>query len=232
MNNYNILFKFATRSRPEKFFKGLDNILSNIHDKNNYSILVTLDTDDVTMYNRDVMLRLKPYIENNKVVPIFGTSKSKIDAINRDMEKVNDWDVVVVMSDDMEFIKYGFDNIIREKFSIHFPDTNGNLHFNDGFQNRVSTMTIMGRMFFESHYNKQIYVNEYFSLFCDEEYTIVANKLNKMQYFPDVIFNHKHVANGFGQPDELLKKTEGYWEVDKTTFLRRQAANFYLPTLQ
>jgi hypothetical protein len=50
-----------------------------------------------------------------------------------------------------------------------------------------------------------------------------------MQYFPEVIFNHKHPANGFGQHDELLKKTEGYWEVDKTTFLRRQAANFYLP---
>lgn len=229
MNNYKILFKFATRSRPEKFFRGLDNILCNIHDKQNYSILVTLDDDDATMYNRDVMLRMKPYIEHNKVVPIFGKSKSKIDAINRDMDKVNDFDIIVVMSDDMEFIKYGFDNVIREKFSIHFPDTNGNLHFNDGFQNRVSTMTIMGKMFFESHYNRQIYVNEYFSLFCDEEYTIVANKLNKMQYFPDVIFNHKHPANGFGQHDELLKKTEGYWEIDKTTFLRRQAANFYLP---
>lgn len=232
MNNYNILFKFATRSRPEKFFRGLDNILSNIHDKQNYSILVTLDSDDATMYNRDVMLQMKPYIENNKVIPVFGTSKSKIDAINRDMDKVNDWDIVVVMSDDMEFTKYGFDNIIREKFSIHFPDTNGNLHFNDGFQNRVSTMTIMGKMFFESHYNRKIYVEEYFSLFCDEEYSIVANKLNKMQYFPDVIFNHKHPANGFGQHDELLKKTEGYWEIDKTTFLRRQAANFYLPIQQ
>lgn len=228
MNNYNILFKFATRSRPEKFFSGLDNIINNLADKQNYLIVVTLDTDDTTMYNRDIMLRLKPYIEHHKVFPVFGTSKSKIDAINRDMEKFEDWNVVVVMSDDMEFTKYGFDNIIREKFSIHFPDTNGNLHFNDGFQNRVSTMTMMGRMFFESHYNKKIYVEEYFSLFCDEEYSIVANKLNKMQYFPEVIFNHKHPANGFGQHDELLKKTEGYWEVDKNTFLRRQAANFYL----
>lgn len=228
MNNYKILFKYPSRQRPEKFFSGLDNIINNLADKQNYLIVVTLDTDDTTMYNRDIMLRLKPYVEHHKVFPVFGTSKSKIDAINRDMEKFEDWNIVVVMSDDMEFTKYGFDNVIREKFSIHFPDTNGNLHFNDGFQNRVSTMTIMGRMFFESHYNKQIYVNEYFSLFCDEEYSIVANKLNKMQYFPEVIFNHKHPANGFGQYDELLKKTEGYWEVDKNTFLRRQAANFYL----
>lgn len=230
--SYKILFKFPSRSRPEKFFKGLDNIINNLADKENYLIVATLDSDDDTMYNRDVLTRLKPYIEHNKVVPIFGTSKSKIDAINRDMEKFQDFHIGVVYSDDMEFQVHGFDNIIREKFRIHFPDTNGNLHFNDGFQNRVCTMTIMGRMFFESHYNKKFYVDEYFSLFCDEEYTIVANKLNKMQYFPEIIFNHKHVANGFGQPDELLKKTEGYWEVDKNTFLRRQQANFYLPIQQ
>lgn len=229
MNNYKILFKFPSRSRPDKFFKGLDNIINNLYDKENYTIAVTLDTDDDTMYNREVLTRLKPYIDTNKVIPIFGTSTSKIHAINRDMEKFNDWNIVVVMSDDMEFQIKGFDNSIREKFSIHFPDTNGNLHFNDGFVgSRVSTMTIMGKMFFEAHYNKQIYNPEYFSLFCDEEYTIVANKLNKMQYFPEIIFKHNHPINiGTGQ-DELLKKTEGYWETDKNTFLRRQAANFYL----
>lgn len=228
--NYKILFKFPSRSRPEKFFQGLDNIIGNLADKENYLIAVTLDEDDLTMYNRDTLLRLKPYIENHKVFPVFGTSKSKIDAVNRDMDKFQDWDIAVVYSDDMEFKVHGFDNIIRQKFSIHFPDTNGNAHFNDGFVgNRVSTMTIMGKMFFDTYYNKQFYVSEYFSLFCDEEYTLVANKLNKMQYFPEIIFKHNHPANGFGQPDELLKKTEGYWEVDKTTFLRRQAANFYLP---
>jgi len=229
MNNYKIIFKYPSRSRPKKFFIGLDNIINNLADKENYLIAVTLDTDDLTMYNRDVLTKFKHYIDNHKVVPVFGTSTSKIHAINRDMEKFDDWAIVVVFSDDMEFQVKGFDNIIREKLSIHFPDTNGNLHFNDGFVgSRVSTMTIMGKMFFDSYYNKHIYNPEYFSLFCDEEYTLVANKLNKMSYFSEIIFKHNHPVNiGVGY-DDLLKKTESYWETDKNTFLRRQAANFYL----
>ena len=227
MNPYKILFKFPSRSRSEKFFIGLDNILNNIADKVNYTILVSLDNDDASMCNKEVLTRLKHYMENYNVVPVFGTSKSKIDAVNRDIDKIKDFDIIVVMSDDMKFQKHGFDSDIRQKFSIHFPDTNGNLHFNDGFQSRVSTMTIMGRMFYDSN-GKYIYHPSYFSLFCDEEYTLMANKLNKMQYFPDVIFKHEHPANGFGVPDELLKKTEGYWEIDKNNFIERQSKNFYL----
>jgi len=228
MNPYKILFKFPTRSRPDKFFIGLDNILSNIADKVNYTILVSADVDDTTMYNKEVLTKLKHYMENYNVVPVFGTSTSKINAVNRDIEKIEKWDIIVVMSDDMNFQMFGFDSVIREKFTIHFPDTNGNLHFNDGFVgNRVSTMTIMGRLFYDS-YGKYVYHPSYFSLFCDEEYTLVAGKLNKMQYFPQIIFKHEHPANGFGIPDEQLKKTEAYWEIDKNNFMARQLRNFDL----
>ena len=210
MKPYKILFKFPTRSRPDKFFLSLDNIINNIADKVNYKILVSADANDTTMYNKEVLTRLKYYMENYNVVPVFGTSKSKIDAVNRDVEKIEDFDIIIVMSDDMEFQVYG------------------NLHFNDGFVgSRVSTMSIMGRLFYDLH-GKYIYHPSYFSLFCDDEYTLIANKLNKMHYFPEIIFKHKHPANGFGVPDKLLDETEAYYEIDKKNFLERQSKNFYL----
>ena len=228
MENYKILFKFATRSRPEKFFAGLDNIISRVSDKENYVILVTADIDDASMWNKQVLTRLKPYIDTNKVIVVFGESKSKIDAINRDMSVVDDWRILVNFSDDMEFLMDGFDEIIRDKFRIHFPDTNGNIYFNDGFVgSKISTMTIMGYVFYKQFL--YIYHPSYFSLFCDEEYTLVAGKLNKIQYFPINLYRHNHPANGVGISDDQLKKTESYWEADKNNFLARQLRNFELP---
>lgn len=229
-----ILVKFATRSRPEKFFAGLDNLISKASDKQNIGILVSADMDDTAMYNLTVFEKLKQYTDAGYVFPIFGSSNSKIDAINRDMNKIQDiekfrnWSILVNFSDDMEFIVDGYDEIIREKFSTHFPDTDGNLHFNDGFAaDRVSTMTIMGRKYFERFY--YIYHPSYFSLWCDNEYTEVAKILNKIEYFPNPIFRHNHPANISGlYRDAQLEKTESYYDQDGRTYYERKTKNFYI----
>jgi len=233
-NRYFILHKFATRSRPEKFFKGIENIISKAYDKHNLGVLVSADMDDTTMWNPKVLERLLPYVKSGYVFPIFGSSNSKIEAINRDMnktdsiEKLKKWDVLVNFSDDMEFIVDGYDEIIREKFTTHYPDTDGNLHFNDGFTaDRVSTMTIMGR----KYYNRfgYIYHPSYFSLWCDNEYTEVARILNKIMYFTTPIYRHNHPANISGlERDEQLLKTESYYEQDGQTYYQRKIHNFYL----
>jgi ribosomal protein L7Ae-like RNA K-turn-binding protein len=67
---YKILFKYSSRSRKNKFFVGLDNIISKISDKENYLIVVSLDYDDKEMFNKEVLERLIPYIENYKVYQI------------------------------------------------------------------------------------------------------------------------------------------------------------------
>ena len=43
---------------------------------------------------------------------IFGNSKSKIDAVNRDLENYHDWDIVLLASDDMIPQVKGYDRII------------------------------------------------------------------------------------------------------------------------
>lgn len=227
---HKILFKYSSRSRKNKFFLGLDNIISKISDKENYLIVVSLDFDDKEMFNKEVLERLIPYINNHKVFPVFGYSKNKIDAINRDMDKFDDWQILCNFSDDMSFKVEGFDEIIREKFRINFTDTNGNIYFNDGFVgDKISTMSIIGKAYFDSQMmNKKIYHPSYFSLWCDNEYTEVAKHFNKIVYDNRILYKHEHPANGIGVADEQLQKTESYSSVDGENYIKRKSINFGL----
>ena len=92
MNKYKKLFKFASKSRNQKFFSGLDNILNNLGDLNNFCILVSLDVDDLTMNNPMTIQKLTEYVQKypEKIIIKFGHSKSKIDAINRDVNEIKD----------------------------------------------------------------------------------------------------------------------------------------------
>jgi len=230
MSNYKILFKYASRSRTQKFFEGLDNILANLGDLNNFCILVSLDSDDETMNNPNTIQRLTEYVKKypNKIVIKFGLSKSKIDAINRDVNEFKerfDFDILVNFSDDMQFIKHSFDEVIRQKFSFSFPDLDGNIYFDDGFTaDRLSTMSIIGRKYYDKY--NYIYHPSYYSLWCDNEYTLVAQKQNKILYFDDKIFRHNHPANIGGFIDTLLMKTESYSEIDRQNFEKRLQNNF------
>lgn len=230
MNKLKILFKYASRSRNQKFFGGLENILNNLADLNNFCILVSLDIDDATMNNPATINKLTEYVQKypEKIIVNFGHSKSKIDAINRDVNEIKDrfnFDIIVNFSDDMEFIQHSFDETIRNKFFVNYPDTDGNIYFNDGFVgDRISTMSIIGRKYYDKY--NYIYHPSYFSLWCDNEYTEVAKRNQKILYFHENIFKHNHPANIGGFIDEQLVKTEGYSEIDRQNYEKRFNNNF------
>lgn len=230
MKKYRILFKYASRSRAIKFFSGLDNILQNLSDLENFCILVSLDVDDITMNNPTTINKLTDYVRKypEKIIVKFGNSKSKIDAINRDVNEIKekyDFDILVNFSDDMEFIQHSFDDVIRDKFFCHYADTDGNIYFNDGFVgDRISTMSIIGRKYYDKF--NYIYHPSYHSLWCDNEYTKLAQINQKIIYFPERIFNHNHPANVGGFIDEQLVKTESFSELDRQNYEQRLNNNF------
>lgn len=230
MEKYKILFKYASRSRNHKFFSGLDNIIQNLGDLNNFCILVSLDVDDVTMNNPDTIKKLTDYVQKypRKIIVKYGTSKSKIDAINRDVNEIKEkynFDILVNFSDDMEFIKHSFDEIIRDRFYVHFPDTDGNIYFNDGFvADTISTMSIIGRKYYDKF--NYIYHPSYMSLWCDNEYTEVAKRNQKILYFNENIYRHNHPSNVGGFIDAQLVKTESYSELDRKNYELRLANKF------
>lgn len=210
-----ILFNFASRSRPDKFKQCVENIRSlAVHP---YVILVKADSDDSSM-GMDYVPKASDLIYS------YGISNNKIHAINRDIDKVKDWDILINMSDDMLFNKYAFDDTIINSF-----DNNDQfLHFPDGNRNDLATMSIMGRKYYDRF--NYVYHPSYISLWCDNEAQEVAQSLGCYKYCNIHIFDHLHPAWGKGNYDMQYKKTESYNPQDKMNYETRKYYGFPIYT--
>ena len=231
MKPLKILIKFPTRERPEQFLKVLNLLNEKATDKDNIYYLITVDDDDPT---KDAVIKgiTQRYhmVKGAPRCPLIGLglSNNKIHACNRSMEvytKALSWDIVVLMSDDMIPQIDGWDEIIRQAMLKYYPDTDGCLWFNDGYQDRICTLVIMGRVYYNrTHY---IYNPEYNSLFADNEQTEVAQGMDKMTYFTTVLFKHEHfINNSQTKRDKLYDKNEAYFNIDKEIYEQRKAKGF------
>ena len=121
-----ILVKYASRGRPERFLAGLENIYATCSQAEQLKVLVTADIDDSTMCNEEMRNKIESF-QNCKV--IYGTSKNKIDAINRDLgilpTEFEDWEILVNFSDDMRWTIPSWDEYIRSDFKLFYPDYSG-----------------------------------------------------------------------------------------------------------
>jgi len=217
-----LVIKFPTRGRSNKFLLVLKKYIDYLDDKTT-QIIVTCDNDDEDMKQPHIKEVLSNY-SNVKV--FFGDNKSKIEAINANLTDI-DFDVVLLASDDMIPVKKGFDTIIKESMKKHYPDTDGVLWFNDGYQDKkLNTLSILGKKYYERF--NYIYYPEYISVWCDNEFMSVANILGKQTYFDEVIIQHQHPDWGFGSRDgihSLNSKNESY---DRELYDKRKKINFGL----
>ena len=219
-----LLIKFPTRNRKSKFFTVLEQYQTLCEDIENTFFLITLDNDDEEMNSPEVVNIFSTF-KNIKYV--YGDSTSKIHAINRDLETENEWDIVLLASDDMTPKVKGYDNIIRNKMKEHYPDTDGILWFNDGHQGTtLNTLSILGKKYYERF--NYIYYPEYKSMWSDNEFMSVGNILEKQTYFDEVIIEHEHPDWGFGGKDSIHIKNVENETHDKNLFLNRQSHKFYL----
>lgn len=224
-----LLIKYPSRGRVDRFFDGMDSIYNNLSDKENTFVLVTADNDDPAMNDHLIWSRI---LEYGNVSPIYGVSESKIAAVNRDMDikgaSWNDWDIVCVMSDDIRFCVYGFDDIIRTEMIQHFPEGDGYLHFCEkDSQAALNVMTIIDRKYYDRF--GFIYHPEYKSLWCDNEQTEIAKMLGRYRYINYEIFHHFNPAYNYPNmpKDEMfIRQQEIGWTIDQETYQRRKARNF------
>jgi hypothetical protein len=219
-----LLIKFPTRGRKQKFFKVFNHYQNLCEDLDNTYFLVTLDNDDEDMKLSEVEEMLNTF-KNVKV--IYGDSTSKIHAVNRDIEMINDWDIFLLASDDMIPKVKGYDNIIRNKMKEFYPDTDGILWFNDGHQeNRLNTLCILGKKYYDRF--GYIYYPEYKSVWCDNEFMMVGDLLEKQTYFDEVIIEHEHPDWGYGKRDTIHRTNSENESHDRNLFTTRKNNNFYL----
>lgn len=219
-----ILVKFPTRGRKDKFFGTLMKYQKMCHNIDNLEFLISIDSDDQTMNNEETFEILKTFKNINVIV---GKSESKIHAVNRDIDPEGDWDILLLASDDMIPIEKGYDQIIIQKMNQYYPDTDGVLFFNDGFQkNKLNTLCILGKKYYQRF--NYIYNPEYKSTWCDNEFMSVANILGKQTYFEEVIIKHEHPDWGYGKSDNIHQKNYQDLNHDKSTFEKNKQKNFYL----
>ena len=206
-----ILYKFATRSRPEKAAAVIQNILMNAEHAE-YSILMAIDSDDSTMVD---------FVLPKGGEAAYGTSKSKIEAINRDIP-TDGWDILINVSDDQLFTVKGFDLDI---LIVMGNNTDQFLHFPDGFVNeRLCTMTIIGKKYYDRF--GYVYHPDYASLWCDNEAQEEAIRLGCYKYVDKHIFIHNHPAWIGGKVDAQLEHTQKFYRQDERTYNKRRSLGF------
>ena len=157
---------------------------------------------------------------------VFGESLNKIDAVNRDIVD-GDWDIILLASDDMIPEQLGYDDIIRNNMKKYFPNTDGVLWFNDGFQKEnLNTLCILGKKYYKRF--NYIYYPEYKSTWCDNEFMDVANLLGKQKYFANVIIRHEHPDWGFGNVDKIHQLNHSNLNYDINLYKNRKNFKFGL----
>ena len=222
----NICVKFPSRRRPEKLISTLTTYIENASNIAMMFFVITLDSDDTSVTD-ELIAKIKALHTNIRID--VGVSGNKVKAINRDLSTLPPFDILLLASDDMIPIVKGYDEIIRGAMQRFYPGTDGVLWFSDGYQkNKLNTLCIMGRKYF--HRFGYIYHPDYNNLWCDNEFTDVANRLNKQTYIDRVIIRHEHPDNGVGVLDEVyLKNLTG--DVDRLIYERRRRMRFGLSPL-
>ena len=218
----NLLIKFPTRNRVDKFLQTLDLYVRYLDDKST-KIIVSCDNDDESMKEDFIQEVLEQY-ENVELH--FSDNKSKIEAVNANLEAV-EFDIILLASDDMIPKVKGYDTIIKNKMKEFYPDTDGILWFNDGFQkNRLNTLCILGKKYYDRF--GYIYHPHYHSVWCDNEFMDVGNILKKQTYIDEVIIEHQHPDWGYGLRDEIHTTNQMNEQYDFMVYNKRKSINFEL----
>jgi hypothetical protein len=155
----------------------------------------------------------------------YGDNTNKIQAVNADIASVPwDWQILVIVSDDMVPQIKGYDDVLRNHMLANFADTNGILWVNDGTQgDKLNTISIMGRAMYDSF--GYVYHPAYKSLFCDTEFTNLCkgSLASKCTYIPYMLIKHEHPGTGFAhRMDALYMKNQTFWSEDLLTYISRK----------
>lgn len=216
-----ILFNFATRSRPKRFEKAMQNILAHVK-SDRFSICVKYDRDDMAMRQWSMFNR-----EYKNTLYYVGDSISKVHAINRDIPTTG-WDILVNMSDDIVWTMSGFDNIIREHCGaddfVLFPEPYASKQMNAGRNGLISVVSIMGYEYYKR--DGYVYHPSYKRTHCDNEATEVAKLRGRFKQVNQTLFYHEHPAAGYKVRDEQYLLERSTWHEDSLNYKNRKEAGF------
>ena len=215
----NILIKFPSRGRPDKFKSTLSNHLSKLSGKNEVKFVFSFDVDDKKMNNDNIRNFLNSLNINCSIN--YGHNQNKIQAINADLENEN-FDVLILIADDMIPLIQDYDEIISDIFSNCENGLDSTIHFNTTrWGSILDIWCIMGKKYYDRF--NYIYHPDYKSIFCDNEYTEIANKLNRKIYSEKCLFEHDYITG-----DDTEVRNWKFNSEDWSVYEQRKLNNFFL----
>lgn len=223
-----ILIKYPTKFRTHAC---LEQIHRYIHYADNFSaniqMIISVDEDDNDTIEKIAAI----HAMHKNINVVVGKPNGKIAAINRDMPDPLEFDILVLASDDMIPVIKGYDTRIIERMNLYFPDTDGVLFFNDGFRkDKLNTLVICGSKYYQRF--GYIYHPDYKSFYCDNEFTDIANNLNKQVYINEIIIKHEHPDNNNTLTYDLLyNMNHRYYPHDRSVYIERKRRNFPLASI-
>ncbi|HIJ71779.1 MAG TPA: hypothetical protein HPP87_10515 [Planctomycetes bacterium] len=214
-----LLFKYATRGRPDWFKDTLNTYYRMLSGKYEYQFVISMDQDDETMNNVEIRQFLDA---KENLVYFYGHNHNKIEAINADMGN-RQFDILIVIADDMRPVMQDYDDIIVQDILTYFPELDGCLHYDDDAHagQKLIVLSIMGKKLYDRF--GYIYHPEYRSMWCDNEFTDIVRAWGKVQWIPKVVIKHEFLKYG---NDATYAKNNQSWNTDKALYLSRKERGF------
>lgn len=200
-----------SRGRAYKSFNTTNKWLSNA--TSDVELIVSIDENDSSK---------EEYIKLYDGKVIVNNNKSSVEAVNN-AAKASTGDILIVVSDDTD-CPQNWDKLI---LSAVEGKTDFVLKVYDGIQKWIITMPIIDR----DYYNRfgYVYYPEYSHMFCDTEFTHVADVTRKVIWRNDIMFRHNHYSVGRAQRDQISIVADSTAEYGSKVYLRRFKENFGLP---
>jgi len=208
-----LLVRFPTRGRPQQAVQVLQQYREMAGCA--FTLEVIVDVDDETMERAEILQRLHAL----DAIVTVGEHHSKVEACNGG--RVQDWDILMLASDDMVPVKEGWALRVIEESRAAWPHDDGAIFFNDGFQkSNLCTLPIVGRRLYGQF--GVVYESAYKSLYCDREQTDVLKAMNRLVYVDEKIIEHRHHIWNRAEKDALYTRNDALETEDKATYERRR----------
>lgn len=215
------LLKYPTRSRPKLFQSQIAAWRETASGENSLQWLVSADADDATMNTPEI----REWCAAQGVPIHYGQSKTKIEAVNADMDKAgDDWDVLVLVSDDMIPVA-GWDKVIADNMP---DDLRCGLWFPDGKRRDLCTLSVFGRPILNEVLGGHIYDPAFKSVCCDDYYHWLMKRAGLLKFVDVMIARHAWREQN---NDDLMRRNEHptTYAADRQT-LRRMTREAHVTT--
>lgn len=217
-----ILIKYASRSRPQRMFCVLDSIFNNITNPKQVTVLLTLDSNDNSVFSKENIDRLQKIMRKHENLRVFTSQQTtKVDAFNRDIDKIKDWDFLLHVTDFTEICVKGFDDKIMIMNNFGLPPFTQFKSVNSNGSNE-HYMTLITRDRYKQ--DKYLYNPKFKSNYYADELVQKSELAEGTIYF-DGFHRYVHPKWLYYRPDHQLVNNLLNWKQDLETLEKIMATH-------